>query len=235
MTTVSIESIGISRVADHALRLKDRASTNGLPHFLACSWGQERVERLVAALLDPSHTVYATCQIEGRQQTLFVAVPFAALKPEWQFALDGIYLYPPASAPADLWRLHLRCTVTTFQPCVSTEARYLLLPVTKTPPWEALVPASLCCLEQAASLARLLSLCAPGTRPTTVRGAAEKEPGWRTYQAVPWQVLRDDARAHLSQPGAGLFFCLYPAHLADHPLLKPSWRLFKWCQIEARD
>lgn len=231
MTTVPTEYIGIYRSVEQALMLKDRASTNGLPQYVACSWAQ--VERLVRSLLDPAQTVYATCQVSNRYHlTECIAVPFEALKPEWQCALDGIYLYPPSNAPADVWRLYLRCIVTDFQPSAPTEGSYLMLPVKNTPSWEALVPAYLSCLEHAVSIARLLSVCAPGTKLTSVVLELEQAVQKQAYRAVPWQVLRDDARAQLTQPGAGLFFCLYPAHLADHPLLKPFWRLFKGCKIE---
>lgn len=225
--------VGLGLSAQQAQMLKSTTSPAAYPKYVAVPSFRDRVHALIAALRSPAQAVYATCKIPGRDVD-FVAVPFEALKREEQFALACTYCFAAADVPGRFHaRMHLPCSVTDYHATEQKEGTHIMLPLEVAPPWDALSPAYVGCMEQADRVALLQSVTSPGTYLlSTTLLVEDREPRYRAYRATPFRSLDAGARGQLERVERPDFFCLYDSNQGVHPLLRTYYRHFVLCRVE---
>ncbi len=149
MSTSTSQLFGYFFNATAAKTLESMVGADQYPHYVAVMHSREKVKHLVAALAAPAETMYASLRTRNTEVTTGVAVPFTALRTDQQYVWEGIYLFrnlPPMRQ--SLWRTY---EVTDFAPPAQAEGTHIALPLYIAPPWEALPPAYVGCMDQPGS------------------------------------------------------------------------------------
>src|SRR5260370_28954793 len=104
--------------------LKSTCRPGNCPDYFALLNTMDRVQRLFESLREPTQAHLAAVSIRKFGEQPYIGVPFADLRDESRFALDGFYLFGAAGVPA-AWAgpERLDCVVVPYaeQPAAAGE------------------------------------------------------------------------------------------------------------------